>query len=538
MLNQLHSMNVLVIDDAAPILSTIKLMLTKFGVCAENIFTTKSPKSALAMAEAHKFDLVICDYNLGCVLNGKQLFEELIHYGFLPHDSVFMLVSGDRSSSTIRPILELRPDEYLLKPFTSLELKQRVLSAIKRKKTLAALYEADRNLTPEIGLQLCDELQPFHRQYYYEIEQFRASFQLMLNRHQEAKLTFETVLAQSECEWAKLGIAHAMANVGEVEQANKIVNELVDCSPNNTHAHTQAANIKLLNQEIPSAIKHIEIARQITPGNSEREMVLVNLSLAVNDFTQATELMRSYIDINKHTFRVNNHTYINFVRTMLYSCRNFAVKSQRQSEIKITIQRVLKKKNEETAQDIELLLAHYALITGNYSYAVNILKKTSQTHEIKHFYTAYHYAWLVNELELDHLFQSATDLCQQTLTIERSQILFASKVTMLHELYKSNQLKYLWLSEQNNKLNSGNVSASQQLSLCLDILEKNPLLKHVCIRTLKLLTVAWPMNHGKQQVKRIIVRCDNVVQQLFSQKELQAMDYAKYLNKSLAQCHD
>lgn len=166
MINPFKELSVLIVDDAPPILTTIKIMLTRFGFAEQNIAIAKTAKLALIQASAREFDIFIADFNLGSGLNGKQLYEELIHYNYLKCYAIFILITGDSSASTVRPIIELRPDEYILKPFSANDLKRRLVTALNRKRVLAPLYKAERELDPQTGLRLCEEITPFNREYF------------------------------------------------------------------------------------------------------------------------------------------------------------------------------------------------------------------------------------------------------------------------------------------------------------------------------------------------------------------------------------
>ncbi|MFA0070843.1 response regulator, partial [Vibrio breoganii] len=107
-----------------------------------------------------------CDYNFGNTINGKQLFEELKQSKRLKDDGIFILVTGENSALTIRPILELRPDNYLLKPFNRETLKQRITSSLTKKSVLQNIYKAERDNNYELGLEYCEELIAFHPEYF------------------------------------------------------------------------------------------------------------------------------------------------------------------------------------------------------------------------------------------------------------------------------------------------------------------------------------------------------------------------------------
>ena len=69
----------LVIDDFGEMRNMIKGLLRTLG--ASNIDGARNAKEALALIENTRYDVIMCDYNLGNGRNGQQLLEELRHHG-------------------------------------------------------------------------------------------------------------------------------------------------------------------------------------------------------------------------------------------------------------------------------------------------------------------------------------------------------------------------------------------------------------------------------------------------------------------------
>nr|WP_086940896.1 response regulator [Thaumasiovibrio occultus] len=528
-----EDISVLVVDDAPPILSVVKIMLAKAGVKERNIVLTKSAKLALAATTDRRFDVIIADFNLGEGLNGKQFYEELIHYGYLNDDAVFMLVSGDRSAATIRPIIELRPDEYLLKPFTAIDLKQRILKAINRKRVLAPLCKADRELEAEYGLKLCDEIQPFNREYFFEIEQFRTTFLSMLSMHDEAKKSFEMILDKKQFDWAKLGLANSLTYLGDHGQADEIINGLLNTIPNSTCVQTEAAKINLIRHKIPTAISHLSVASKLTPGNSERELVIANLCLSVEDYTQALHHYRLYIEINKQTFRNNMFSKINLIRSMLYFYSADPSDDKLLEEIVSNVTSLEEHSDGKNFDEETLILAHLSLIKKDYRTAMSILKEVYAAKSLRHFYDLYHFAWLLNFVGMEEEFKYAIEACLESLRIERSQLLMTSKIAMAKELKQRNSKKKAWISQQYEVIKNKNESPRVVLETCIMINKSFPLVKIICVQIIALLTKTWPDKMGGRQVLALIERCDTVIRQLYSEQELKELKYQAYYDYSV-----
>ncbi|MCK8043525.1 response regulator [Shewanella sp. 1CM18E] len=531
-----QTLKVLIIDDAPTFLFTIKSMLVKLGFLETNVFTSKSAKMALDLATNKQFDVIICDYNFGVGMNGKQLFEEFKHLKLLTDTTVFILVTGDNSAATVRPIVELKPDEYLLKPFNAITLKQRLSLAIRRREKLAALYTAERLLDAEAGLQLCSEIAPFHPEYYFVIERFKASFLTILQRHEQAKNVYQSTLEKKDLDWARVGLANSLANLGKIEEAEKIINQLIESSPNDTQVRTEAAYIKLKDSDIPAAISHLELASQIVPGNSERELIIVNLCLSVEDYGQALERYRLYLEINKDTYRNNDFSKLGLIRVLLYQAHFAPNRLALIEEAKHHLRALMNSKNESILNEVELLKAHVSVELGFYRSAMSILKNLHKKECFQHFYATYHYAWLLNIMSVENEFSEAIQWCGQNLGLESNQIIFSSKVSMLEGLKKSNETKKTWLKEKYLSVKNGNLDKRSLLETYLAINETAPLLKTVCLNIIKSLSFAWPRQYGVTQVKEIIQRCDNVIQQLYSEQELTTMNYQQYHQAAVDKC--
>ena len=160
-------LKVICMDDSPIVLSGMSYMLKKSGFTKGNITAVKTAREVLTKAPIQKFDIFICDYYMGEGLNGKQLFEELKNKELIKASTVFFIVSGESDSPTVKSILELNPDDFLLKPFNFVELKTRLLATIKRKYTLQPIFEVEFTHDYEAGIRRCEELEKFFPQYFY-----------------------------------------------------------------------------------------------------------------------------------------------------------------------------------------------------------------------------------------------------------------------------------------------------------------------------------------------------------------------------------
>lgn len=530
-------LKVLIIDDAPIVIASLRSMLLKLGFAEPNVTCSKSPRAAVLMASRQKFDIFICDYNFGKGLNGKQVFEELKHYKLIKQEAVFVLVTGENSSYVVHSILELKPDEYILKPFNILTLQERLTNAISRKHALKALYLAERDGDAELGLSLCDELEPFHADYYFVIQKFRGDFLTKLRRFDHAREVYLETLEHKDFDWAKIGLANALKQTGRQVEATQVIQDLLASAPNNVRARVEAASISLSNNSIPEAIHHLQIANQIVPGHSEREWVLANLCLSVGDNASALERYRLYVEINKETHRNNHQMHLNFIRTLLYAARQ-AEPPQRElwlREAKSILKGVYDKgQHEELLPQLELVAAHLAMEEGEFGVSVEILNKIYRAKPFELFEDRYHFTWLLNVMGFDSEFAKCISWCNEALLNEEAGILLESRIALGKALKQANEDKLQWLEKRYHALCNKQQTIDSLLEIYMEILDKCPTLRTVCMKVVTILSRYWPKSLSEAEMDQLLKRCDRTIHQLMSEEELTNARYEALYKKVVA----
>ncbi|CAH8209568.1 Response regulator VieB [Vibrio aestuarianus] len=535
-MSMFSKLKVLIADDAPIVIASLRSMLLKLGFRDDNVFHTKSPKACIYAASRESFDIFICDYNFGKGLNGKQTFEELKHYKLLKDDAVFILVTAESSATVVRSIVELKPDEYILKPFNISRLKERISAAISRKRALQRVYSAELQGEAEQGLQACDDLEPFHPEYYYIIQKFRGEFLSKLKRYDKARVVYENTLERKSLDWAKIGLANALKNTGKEYEAAEIINSMLAETPHNSSVRVEAASISLFNKDIPDAIRHLTLASNIVPGNSERELVIANLCLSVGDPAAALERYKYYVEINKETYRNNTFSRLNFIRMHLYALRleEPDKKEKRLLEVKSLLRELYDgDQNGSLLNQLELVVAHIALEENQFAYAVSILNKLYKTKPFSHFYDYYHFTWLLNVMSYDSEFTKAINWCHDSLVKNESEILFESNIALAASLKQANADKLKWLEEKYLALQDEQLDIETLLNLYMEILNRCPTLRTVCLKVVTILSRYWPQGMGFQQVEKIVERCDNTIRQLMSEEELKKISYQQLYDSVL-----
>jgi len=122
--NPIPNYRILVVDDDKDIVQTIKGNLELDGY---EVLTASDGHSCLQMAREHRPDLIILDLNLPDIDGIKACQIMRREYDF----PIIMLTAREGVSDKVLG-LECGADDYIVKPFNSLELSARIKSILKR----------------------------------------------------------------------------------------------------------------------------------------------------------------------------------------------------------------------------------------------------------------------------------------------------------------------------------------------------------------------------------------------------------------------
>lgn len=126
-------MNILIAEDKQEIAELVKLFLIKEGY---NVFIASDGKIALEQVQKEIYDLCIFDIMMPYI-NGLELTKEVRKFSSVP---IIILTAKNLESDKILG-LDLGADDYITKPFSSLELVSRVNALLRRTYSLSNQIE-------------------------------------------------------------------------------------------------------------------------------------------------------------------------------------------------------------------------------------------------------------------------------------------------------------------------------------------------------------------------------------------------------------
>lgn len=302
----------LLIDDIPEMRSSVRIQLADCGL--ENCDTARNIKEAIQRISANRYDLIVCDYNLGQGADGQQLLELVRRRKLLPLTSVFLMITGETAYEQVSTAAEYAPDDYLIKPFTSMTLQTRLEKVIEKKEALRPVYKhlGERG-DKQKAIAECDALLAQQSRYSLDLLRIKGELLLDLRRNDEALALYQGILEQRATPWASVGEARALAAKGDEATAKERLGKTLEAYPNYLAAYDVLA--RLLEKDDRAAAQQIvEQALKVAPS-TQRQRQLGALALENKDFTRAEEAFQRAVEKDRTGFFKSHDDYASLAKS-------------------------------------------------------------------------------------------------------------------------------------------------------------------------------------------------------------------------------
>ncbi|ADN75638.1 response regulator receiver protein [Ferrimonas balearica DSM 9799] len=510
-------LRVLVADDAPPVQSFLRLMLRRQGFRDEHILLAKTGKECLRLAQeqTEPVDIVLCDFNFGEGLNGRQILEELRHQHWICDTTVFIVITGEAKGNVVHAMLDLKPDEYLLKPLNPEMLKQRIDRALRRRYALLPLHQAISAGQHEEAIRLCDELAVWHPQYLPVLRETQGRILRKLRFFSEAKVLYQCALEQSGADWARLGLANTHLDLGETEEALALLTPLIESRRVTIDALDCLSRYHLSSTKIPESIAHLQAAHRLAHDTSHREGLISDLCYCVDDAMGMVKAYDAFSAKCKGTYRDTVYTRVNRVRRLLMA-HDLLPEPERPQCLQLITKLLGQIKAEDARGPVQLAKAHLLLLTGRIKEAVALTLALSRNGQLSHFYDFQHLAHLLLTLSFEADFRRAMEMARTALAQSTEEMMVEARAAMLAHLearFHANMTALEQLYGQWQKVADGR-DEQAKLQLLMAMHSLAPYLSPVCEKLLALLNEAWPRGMPRHQVLAIERQCQRVVEAL------------------------
>ncbi|QEL57251.1 response regulator [Chromobacterium paludis] len=290
----------LIVEDALSMAQSLRAILAMAGITQTD--TASNAADAQNRLRGRRYDVVLCDYNLGSGMNGQELLEALRKDGHLSLSTLWVMISGERNYSQVAGAAEMIPDDYVLKPFTAQQLLDRLDAAARRKDWLAPAHKLlDKGRTEQAIAQL-QELakQTENRQRRLDALRLCGELQTREGQHEAALQLYRAVLAQTDQPWAKMGVARILAEQGDGDGSRSLLDQVIAVAPRYTEAYDLLAQNLIDEGGYAQAAAVLEKAVAISPRNFRRLHHYGTSLLRSGEAERAVAPLQKAVDIGRN----------------------------------------------------------------------------------------------------------------------------------------------------------------------------------------------------------------------------------------------
>ncbi len=304
----------LVVDDFAQMRSTLRNMLSAYGVT--EIDVAANGDEALQLIERGHPDVVLCDYNLGPGKNGQQVLEEAKHKGLIDGTTVFVMITAENTSEMVIGAMEYRPDDYLAKPFNKGLLHSRLTRLLEKKSDMADIDKAVRQGDLRQAICLCDERINAGKGHASEFLRLKGEFCLQLGDHDAAEATYEQVLAARRLGWAVLGQAKVAYLRGDCARAIQLCEEVIAENRSFMEAYDWLAKALQRQGDLARAQDVLSDAVKLSPMAVPRQRALGDVAAKNKDFAVAEGAYRAVLTFGRQSLHHEAGNYTRLAKAL------------------------------------------------------------------------------------------------------------------------------------------------------------------------------------------------------------------------------
>ena len=306
------SKNYLVVDDFIGIRQLLRESLRNLG--ARNIDQASSGGEAMALLARIRYDVVLCDYNLGEGKNGQQVLEEARVRNLLLPSSVWLMVSAEKSVESVMGAAEHQPDAYLIKPITEGVLLTRLNRVWHKKQVFRMIDLAYSEKDYLRAAALCDARIDIDKVHHIELLRMKAQLMLKSGEPEKARIAYEKVVQEREYQWARSGLAKIRMANGEFEQARQIFQGVIAENRYYIDAYDQLAAAHQAMGQLEDACNVLERAAKLSPNSVLRQRSLGVVCLKLGNLAMAEKAFRKCIAIGEYSVMKSADAYLGLAR--------------------------------------------------------------------------------------------------------------------------------------------------------------------------------------------------------------------------------
>lgn len=306
---------VLIVDDHPGMRSSLRAILSAFGVVYSEMAGTAN--DAIRRLQKKPYDIIICDYFLGDGSDGQQLLEQLRHNKLIKLQTVFVMVTAERAYERVVSAVELAPDDYLIKPFTAEVLRTRLDRVMQKKQAFAPIHELIEEGRTADAIVVCSQAVAQNGKYTIDLLRLLAELYVTEGDFEAAEKIYQQVMEMRAIPWARMGLARMLHFQGKDEEAESLLEVVVQEAPEYMAAYDLLAKVYDANDKSGLAQDTLAKAVAASPYTLHRQKQMGEVALRNNDLDAAEKAFAHVVERGKTSFFREPDDYANLSRVQM-----------------------------------------------------------------------------------------------------------------------------------------------------------------------------------------------------------------------------
>lgn len=309
------SKSYLIIDDFQGMRGMLRDVLRGCGANVNRIEAAANGREAIGLLERTKFDVVLCDFNLGAGKNGQQILEEAKVRELIGPACAWIMVTAEKTADVVTGTAEYQPDTYLIKPITEATLRTRMTKIWAKKEAFAEIDAALMRRDHSRAIRLCDERRAVDKANAADLQRLKCQLLLAGGELDLARQGYAEVLAVRDTPWAKLGMAKVLFKSGDFAGAKKMLEAVIADNGAFLEAYDWLAKTLQATGEVQASEQILERAARLSPNSVLRQKALGEVALKLGNLDNAERAFRKSVSLGENSVLKTPDAYLGLAKT-------------------------------------------------------------------------------------------------------------------------------------------------------------------------------------------------------------------------------
>jgi CheY-like chemotaxis protein len=384
-LDVIAKIRILIIDNVISAKEHFTAPLEHIGF--RNVQYVESTSRALLAIEKLPFDLIICAYSIQTEHDGLYFYEQLLQLKSLNRKTGFIFTSTITSFDIIQSIVDIPPDDFVVKPVTSGKLAQRINRVLKRKQQMSAIGEFIEQQKYNSALTEVDKVlsSQNNRELFPIALKTKGDLLLLSQRYADAGVFFTSMLKVQTLSWAEVGFIKCLIALDQDDEAEKKIVVLACKRETKTIAYELLALLHVKHDKFSEALESALMAGEISPKSFKRQNTVRLLAKLSHDHETEFDITKRMLAGAKNSVKESPELYKNAVRAGI----DFAMSAepqQLQDIISATKQFLTQLKKqysiEEHAEEVKVMQARILYLQNENQKAFDIVEQLNRDNSL------------------------------------------------------------------------------------------------------------------------------------------------------------